>query len=140
MTIQFVLAPLFVQVLLTFVILFGMAKYRRDALMQKKVKVKDIALRGGRPWPERASQFADSYQNQFEAPVLFYALTLLVLFTRQADLLFVLLSWVYVVLRIGQAYVHTTHNKVQYRGLLFGASMIVLMVMWIAFALRIYLL
>jgi hypothetical protein len=141
MSLQFVLAPLFVQVALTFYVLFGMAKFRRDALVSRKTRVKDIALRGNsRAWPERAAQFADSYQNQFEAPVLFYVLTVLELITRQADILFVLLSWIYVVLRIGQAFIHTTHNRVQYRGMFFGASMLVLLMMWIAFAIRIYLL
>jgi hypothetical protein len=60
--------------------------------------------------------------------------------TKQADLFFVLLSWVYVVLRILQAWVHTTSYRVEQRGLAFGASAIVLMIMWIVFALRIYLL
>lgn len=139
MSIQFVLAPLFVQVALTFALLIGMGVFRREALVGKKVRVKDIALREPN-WPARATQFANSYLNQFEAPVLFYVLTILAYITKQADLLFVLLSWVYVVLRILQAWVHTTSNRVSQRGLAFISSMIVLLVMWVIFALRVYLL
>jgi hypothetical protein len=140
MTIQFVLAPLFVQVLLTFMLLFGMAFARRRAFIDRKVSWKDAKRSRFAPWPPQATQFADSFSNQFEVPVLYYVLTLIVLFTRQADLLFVLLSWVFVVLRAGQAYVHVTSNYVPHRGGIYAASALVLLVMWIAFALRIYLL
>ncbi len=103
------------------------------------MRVKDIALREPN-WPPVATQFANSYLNQFELPVLFYVLTVLVLFTRQADLFFVLMSWVFVVLRIVQAFVHTTSNVVARRSMAFRAGVLVLLIMWIAFALRIYLL
>jgi hypothetical protein len=139
MSLRLVIAPLFVHVALTFVIALGMFLHRRRALVDKKVKFKDIALRE-QNWPVRATQFANAYLNQFELPVLFYVLTVLVLFTRQADLFFVLMSWVFVVLRILHAYIHLTDNRVARRGMTFGAAAIVLMAMWIAFALRIYLL
>lgn len=139
MSIQFALAPLFVQVALTFCILIGMSLHRRRAVLDKKVKAKDIALRQQK-WPERATQFANCYLNQLELPVLFYVLTLLVLFTRQADMFFVLMSWVFVILRIVQASIHVTVNHVKYRSYSFRAGAVVLCVMWIVFALRIYLL
>jgi hypothetical protein len=139
MSIQFALAPLFVQVALTFCILLGMSLHRRRAVLDKKVKPKDIALRQQK-WPERATQYANCYLNQLELPVLFYVLTLLVLFTRQADMFFVLMSWVFVILRIVQASIHVTVNHVKYRSYAFRAGTVVLCVMWIVFALRIYLL
>lgn len=140
MSIQFVLAPLFVQVALTFALLFGMAFARRRAFIDRKVNWKDAKRSRFAPWPPQAAQFGDSFSNQFEVPVLYYVLTILVFMTRQADLLFVLLSWVFVVLRAGQAYVHVTSNYVPRRGMIYAASALVLLVMWIAFALRIYLL
>jgi hypothetical protein len=84
-------------------------------------------------------QAAYSYSNQFELPVLFYVLTILVIITRKGDLAFVLLAWVFVVLRLLQAFVHVTSNRVRYRGLYFGASAIVLTIMWAVFMLRILL-
>ena len=139
MSIQAVLAPLFVQIALTFALLIAMALQRGKALNSKQVHYRDIALRQPN-WPERATQIANAFHNQLEIPLLFYVLTILVLFTRQADLLFVLLAWVFVALRLAQAYVHVTTNYVPHRGMLFGVSALVLLAMWIVFFLRIFLL
>jgi len=140
MTLQFVLAPLFVQVALTFALLIGMAMQRQRAFRDRKVRWQDAKRSRYTQWPERAAQFGDSFANQFEVPVLFYVLTILVVVTRQADLLFVLLSWMFVVLRAAQAYVHVTTNYVPRRGMTYAAGVLVLLLMWIQFALRIYLL
>jgi len=138
MTIQAVLAPLFVQVALTFAIGLWMAGGRVVAVRSRAVQMRDIALREPN-WPPRLMQLQNAFLNQFELPVLFYVLTILVLFTKTADLLFVVLAWVFVVLRLLHAYVHVTSNYVPHRGPLYIAGAIVLCVMWIIFALRIYL-
>jgi hypothetical protein len=70
-------------------------------------------------------------------PVLFYALTILALFTRTGDLLFVVPAWIFVALRLAHAYVHVTSNRVARRALCFLAGAAVLCVMWIVFAIRI---
>jgi hypothetical protein len=137
MSILVVLLPLFVHVTLTFVLLIGMFAYRRSALIKKEVRFSEIALRQPN-WPARATQFGNAYLNQFEMPLLFYVLTILILFTRQADFVFVLLSWVYVILRIVQSWIHVTSNRVNYRGLAFGASSLVLLIMWVLFAVHLY--
>jgi len=51
-----------------------------------------------------------AYHNQLELPVLFYVLTILVIITRHADFLFVVLAWVFVLLRVAHAAVHVTSN------------------------------
>ena len=38
----------------------------------------------------------NAWLNQFEVPVLFYVLTILALITKQADLLFVMMAWIFV--------------------------------------------
>ena len=81
---------------------------------------------------------ANSYHNQFELPVLFYAIVALALITRKADLVFVLLSWVFVVSRLVHAFIHATSNRVSQRFFVFLIGAIVLMIMWIVFALRIF--
>lgn len=139
MSIQAVLAPLFVQVALTFALLIAMATQRGFALTSKQVHYREIALRQPN-WPPRVTQIANAFHNQLEVPMLFYVLTILVLFTRQADTFFVLMAWVFVALRAAQVYVHVTSNYVPYRGMLFGAGALVLLAMWLAFLLRIYLL
>ena len=55
---------------------------------------------------------------------------------RQADLMFVLLSWVFVVTRYVHAGIFVTSNNVKNRSLAFFAGVIVLLIMWILFAFR----
>ena len=98
MSVRAILAPVFVQVALTFALLFWMGRARFAALRPGEVQLKDIAL-GERAWPARSRRSANAYHNQFETPVLFYALVAFAMITRQADLIFVVLSWIFVVLR-----------------------------------------
>jgi hypothetical protein len=138
MSIQAVLLPLFVQVVLTFVLMFGMMYYRARALMGGETRLSQIALREPN-WPTRAKQFAYAFSNQFELPVLFYVLTLLAIATRHADFLFVTLAWLFVVFRILQAFIHVTSNDVRLRGGFYGVSALILVIMWAVFIIRILL-
>ena len=101
MSVAFVLLPLFVQVVLTFVVGFWLAGLRAPAVRRGEIKPRDIALREPN-WPKHTLQVGHSYQNQFEIPVLFYVLTILAIVTKQADLLFVVLSWVFVLSRVAK--------------------------------------
>lgn len=139
MSVQMILLPLFVQVLLTLCLVFLTAFRRRKALWSGETRWQDIALREPN-WPADATRAAYSFSNQFEIPVLFYVLTILALITKQADLLFVLLAWVFVTLRILQAFVHITNNHVPTRGAFFAGSVIVLCIMWGVYIFRILLL
>jgi hypothetical protein len=138
MSLQAVLAPLFVQVVLTFGLMCWLAYQRITLISSGVVKRTDIALREPN-WPARTLQLQNAVSNQFEVPVLFYALTILSIVTRHADLWFVILAWVFVLLRIIHASIHVTDNEVRRRGLTFIAATTVLMVMWIIFMLRILL-
>ena len=109
MSIQAVLLPLFVEVALTFVLLYWMAYQRTSALNAGEINARDVDLRQPN-WPPRMAQVANAFQNQLELPVLFYVLTVLSLMTRHADLLFVVLAWIFVVCRLLHAYIHVTSN------------------------------
>ncbi len=136
MPIQFVLLPLFVQVVLTFVLYCGMAYYRVTLIRRRVVHPRDVALREPN-WPPHVLQVANAAHNQLETPVLFYVLTILAVMTHHADVLFVLMAWAFVLLRIAHAYVHVTSNRVSLRGSIFGLALLVLMVMWLIFIVRI---
>jgi hypothetical protein len=136
MSIQAVLLPLFVEVLLTFALLFWTGGARVAAVRRGDVRPRDVVLREPN-WPKKETQIANAYQNQFELPVLFYVLTILAVVTRHADLLFVVLAWVFVVLRLVHVYVHVTSNHLGRRFAVFAAGTVVLLVMWVIFILRI---
>lgn len=138
MSVAAVLLPVFVQVGLTFFLLFRMGATRLATLKRGEVRIGDIAL-GQSAWPEGATKAANAYHNQFQIPFLFYGLVALALLTRQADLLFVILSWVFVGLRLAHAAVHVTSNHVPTRFRLFVAGVFTLMIMWLIFALRVLL-
>lgn len=130
-----VLLPVFVLVGLTFVLLFMTASERTRSLTSGEVKFKDIAL--GKNWPDRAAQIGNSFNNQFQLPVLFYVLVAIALPLRHADLVFVLLSWVFVVTRFAHAGVFITSNNVKRRFYAWFAGVLVLLAMWLYFAIRI---
>src|ERR1700760_2396419 len=111
MSLASVLLPVFVQVALTFALLFWMGSARTSALRNKETKVSDIAL-GEANWPARVMAVGNSYNNQWQMPVLFYVLVILAWITRKADLLFVVMSWIFVLSRIVHAGIHTTTNYV----------------------------
>jgi hypothetical protein len=139
MSLQSVLLPVFVLVGLTFVLLLWMGGLRRQALVGGTTKIRDIVL--GQPnWPPRATQIGNCFSNQFELPLLFYILIALALPLRHADLVIVLLSWVFVVTRLVHAGVFVTSNDLKARSLAWFAGVLVLLAMWLYFALKILLL
>ena len=135
MTVQTVLLPVFVQVGLTFFLLLWMAGARTGAVTRGETKLKDIALRQPN-WPQRPTQIANCFANQFEIPVLFYVLIAIALPLRHADLIIVMLSWVFVVTRFAHAGIFVTSNDVRTRSLAWFAGVLVLFAMWVYFAFK----
>jgi hypothetical protein len=136
MTLPAILAPLFVQVALTFALLVWTGRSRLAVLRAKEVRIGQVAL-GQRVWPQRVQQVSNAYQNQLEIPLLFYVLVVLAILTRKADLAFVALSWTFVASRLAHAFVHTTSNRLQHRFMAFLVGVLILMLMWIVFAVRV---
>lgn len=136
MTIQAVLLPVFVQVLLCFGLLILTGHRRLGAIRAGEVRPGEVSL-GEKTWPAASQQAANAYANQFELPVLFFALVPLALATRKADLLFVLMSWVFVGSRLAHAVVYATRNVVPARFGAFLVGVLTLFAMWAIFALRI---
>lgn len=137
MSLPAVLAPLFAQVALTFAVLFWTAGLRTSELGSGAVRPDQVALREPR-WSKRTLQAGNSLANQFELPLLFYVLTILVWVTRHAGPVFVVLAWLFVLLRLAHAYVHVTSNVVRVRGPLFGAGAVVLAAMWVIYIAEVF--
>jgi hypothetical protein len=136
MSVQMVLLPVFVLIGLTFALLIWMFGARRNALVSKQTRVRDIVL--GQPnWPVRATQIGNCYRNQFELPVLFYVLIALALPLRHADTVIVALSWVFVAARFVHAGIFVSSNDLNRRSLAWAAGALVLLAMWIYFAVKI---
>ncbi|WP_262267837.1 MULTISPECIES: MAPEG family protein [Microvirga] len=137
MSISAVILPALVQVGLTFLLLLWLGRSRVGRLRAGDVKAKDVAL-GERNWPSHILQIQNSYHNQFELPVLFYVLVVLALITRKADMLFVVMSWMFVTSRLVHAAIHTTSNKLSQRFMAFVVGVLILAAMWVIFGIRIF--
>jgi hypothetical protein len=138
MSIPFILLPFFVQVALIFGLMLLMGSRRLGSLSRGDARVEDIAL-GQKTWPRDAQLAANAFENQFELPMLFLLLAPLAILTRKSDIPFVILAWVFVLLRAAHAAVHVTSNDVRLRFQIFAAGALVLLLMWILFAAQILL-
>jgi hypothetical protein len=138
MTVAAILAPVFVQVALTFVLLFWMCTARTEAVRRGDARIRDTAL-GDPNWPPKVRQVSNCYDNQFQLPLLFYVLVTLAYVLRKADYVFVISEWIFVVSRLVHAYIHTTSNLVPRRFLAFLVGAVVLLLMWALFAARVLL-
>ncbi len=130
MSIQAILIPMFVQVGLTFVLLFWMGALRMGAIRRGQVNAHQVVLREPN-WPPRVLQVANAYHNQLELPVLFYVVVLLALQTGTLDVVLLVLSWMFVLARLVHAYVHVTTNRLDRRTGVFGVGAIALLLMWV---------
>jgi hypothetical protein len=128
-TTQSIFLPLFVQVILTFLLWVGMAALRTRDFNTGVVQPDDVALREPN-WSKRTLQIAYSFANQFEIPVLFYVLTILAYVTHLAGVIFVILAWIFVIFRLLHAYVHVTSNIVRLRGALYAVAVVALALNW----------
>jgi hypothetical protein len=130
MSVQAILLPMFVQVGLTFVLLFWMGALRYRALRLGQVDPHQVRLREPN-WPARVTQIANAFHNQLELPVLFYVVVLLALVTDTLDAVLLVLSWLFVLSRLIHAYVHVTSNRLDRRTGIFGLGAIALLFMWV---------
>lgn len=138
MTVQAVLLPVFVLVFLTFTLMFWSGSRRLTAIRRGDLSLNNFAL-GPTGVPDDIKRYGNAFDNQFQIPVLFYVLVALALPLRQADLLFVLLSWVFVTLRVLHAVIYVGANNVRHRFYTFAASALLVLAMWVMFALKILL-
>ena len=138
MSIQAILIPLFVQVALTFVLLFWMGGLRYRAIRLGQVDPEKVRLREPH-WPARVLQIANAYHNQLELPVLFYVVMLLAMITETLDVIVYLLAWMFVLARLAHAYIHVTTNRLDRRTGVFGVGAIALLLMWVIVIARILL-
>ena len=134
---QLFLLPAFVHVLLVFYVLFRSGRGRVKAVRTGQVKRSDIDLNRN-AYPEAVRNFSNNYQNQFELPMLFYAVLALVLATQFVDWVLIALAWAFVASRLVHSFVQTGRNVIPTRFKVFLFGMICIVLMWAWFALRLF--
>lgn len=131
------LAPLFVQVALTVVLLLWAGVRRVNAVVDGTVRSRDVSLRQ-QNWPGDIMQITNAYQSQLELPILFYIVVILSLFTARSSTTLLVLAWAFVATRIFHAIIHVTTNHMGRRFYAFFAGSMILLTMWILFALDLF--
>jgi len=135
--VQWLLLPAFIHVGWVLLLLVRMGRVRMKAVRQGAVTIEEIAL-DNRRWPDDVRKYSNNYDNQFQLPVLFYAILPLLLMLVKVDWLQVALAWVFVLSRIAHSLVHTGGNEVMKRGQVFLVGYAALALMWAWFGLRLY--
>lgn len=71
------------------------------------------------------------YQNIHEMPIVYFSLVVLIYLATKVNMLFLILAWCYVILRLIHTFIHMGHNNVLWRRNAFVASFVVLSLMWL---------
>ena len=83
--------------------------------------------------PLRARLIANNIANQFELPVLYYAVTAMLLASPQIPSVQLFLAWIFVGGRIAHSFVHILSPDVALRGNVFTVNFLALFAMWALF-------
>lgn len=129
--------PAFVQVVLTMAVMVAMGNARSASVRARKQSLNDIAMNRPEDWDEQSTKAANSFKNQFEMPVLFFAAIGFALAFRMVDPVLVGLAWLFVIARAVQTYIHIGANQVQPRAIAYMVGVAAMLAMWVILAVRI---
>ena len=123
-------------VLLVVLVALRMFYVRVSEMRSRRIHPQQVATSKTQADKFQSIQAADNYRNLFEMPVLFYAICILLLVLNKADGTNTTPAWLFVALRYAHSAIHITYNNVNHRFLAFGASCVVVWVMWGRLALQ----
>ena len=124
--------PMIVLALATTFIYLAMLRVRIAGIKSGRVKPSVYRLNEGEP--EDSRQFSNAIRNQFETPVLFYAVCLSAYVTDNAGTAMIVLAFGYAVAKLVHILIHLTVNRVTRRLAAFVVSLTILVIMWVLFA------
>jgi len=122
------LLPVLLQVLLTIFLYIALAAAKSRALKAGLVDLERRALHDD-AWPESVMKINNNIRNQFEVPILFYVLALMLWQLADASSLTLALGWLFVASRIVHAWIHTHSNYVPARRRVFTFGVVVVLAM-----------
>lgn len=123
-----ILLPALVQILLTIAMYVALAVAKVKAVKAGRVDLDRRALHDD-AWPDSVMKINNNIRNQFEVPVLFYVLTLLLWQLGETGLLALALAWSFVGSRVVHAWIHTGSNYVPARRRVFMFGVLVVLAM-----------
>lgn len=130
-----IIYPIFTLVLLTFVIVFAVGISRLISVRRREVNPKLYKLMSGYEAPDYVQKVTRNLSNLLEMPILFYMLEVLLVALQIEDPGMIYLAWLFVGLRFVHTVIHITYNHTIHRLMVFVASVLTLLAMWIKFIL-----
>ncbi len=130
------LYPLFAQVWMTFIIAILTLRARIRAYKTGEVQIPYFKHNRGKA-PEYMLRWGDNLQNQFELPVLFYLLMVLLLITQTSGLFYVVMAWLFVISRLVHVFIHIRSNHIGQRRDSFVFGFFTLLLMWLSYTVEI---
>jgi len=134
---KLILLPVFVQVILTSVVMVLMGKRRIRAAKNKEISMaafKTMNLTGAN---EQVIATSRNFDNQFQMPMLYLFSVLFTLQLGLADLVYVIMGACFVLLRVVHTVVHIGSNNVRLRFNVFLLGCLALWCIWLRLALQV---
>ena len=130
MSSNYIIWPVLAQIFLTLTMFIMLGIRKAKAVKAGEVNRKQAAL-NNQVWPEYVIKISNNIANQFETPVLFYVLCLILYSIKTVDMVAIVLAWMFVLSRCVHAYVHSFSNYVPMRRRMFLIGCLILIAMLI---------
>ena len=88
---------------------------------------------GKNPFASIEPRITANLSNQFEWPILFYVICVLLIVEKNTDVIQLYLAWLFVAGRIFHSAVHILLSNIRLRGVVFTINFIAVLAMWGAF-------
>lgn len=120
--------PVLLQILLVVIVLLVMNVRKNRYYKAGEVDFSKTAL-DSKAWPVDVVKTSNSLVNQFQVPVLFYVICIMLYLLDGVNSFALILAWVFVISRYVHAYIHMGKNYVPHRKLVFKMGCYTLLVM-----------
>ncbi|CDZ57182.1 MAPEG family protein [Neorhizobium galegae] len=120
--------PMIAHAALVFFLYWLLSKKRYMAV--KSGSAEAGQFRENREEPRESLVVHNNLKNQFELPILFYAVCLVLYVSTADNWGSVALAWIFVLSRYAHSYVHLTSNRLRYRRPIFMVGFFAVMAMW----------
>ncbi len=124
--------PLLAHTLLVFALYIKLGKEKSKATRLGLTDTKATAL-DPKAWPESVVKISNNIDNQFQTPIIFYALTFAFFLTNAINAVVLAIFSIYVLSRFIHAYIHISSNYVPYRfkSFLMGILLLLGLTIWL---------
>lgn len=127
--------PMIIQALVSLWLYIPMSRARFDSVRTGAANAHDFKLPKQNE-PDSIAHLGNAVSNQFELPVLFFAVCLAAHSAQIVDWPLLIAAWLFVLIKSTHSLVHSTKNKLRHRFRLFALSYFVSILMWVWFAIR----